>query len=192
MISSILVLLKLKILKIKRIIQWMTWKICKMVILTNIMMIRMSLINSLFIKIILFNKIIFPWINFKKYRSNIWISIFRSNLINRIIISQLILSTIIKNKTFRIKIWKMKQFLGFKKNCKNNWILKIRMLNNQISNQTKINSTRLPSIKVRKVMGFIQNHKTHAQFKFLFPRMKVNKLLSLTKDAISWKHIAKI
>ena len=134
MISSILVLLKLKILKIKRIIQWMIWKICKMVILTNIMMIRMSLINSLFIKIILFNKIIFPWINFKNYRSNIWISIF--SLINRIIISQLILSTIIKNKTFRIKIWKMKQFLGFKKNCKNNWILKIRMLNNRISNQT--------------------------------------------------------
>ena len=122
MIFLILVLLKLSILRIKRIIQWIIWIICKMEIQINIMMIRKNLINSLFNRIIKFNKTIFLEISFKRLRFNIKISFPSSNLTNRIIISQLILSIIIKNKIVCIKIWKMKRFLGFKWNYKNIWI----------------------------------------------------------------------
>jgi hypothetical protein len=70
----------------------------------NIMMIRKNLINSLFNRIIQFNKTIFLEISFKRLRFNIKISFPSSNLTNRIIISQLILSIIIKNKIVCIKI----------------------------------------------------------------------------------------
>jgi hypothetical protein len=70
----------------------------------NIMMIRKNLINSLFNRIIKFNKTIFLEISFKRLRFNIKISFPSSNLTNRIIISQLILSIIIKNKIVCIKI----------------------------------------------------------------------------------------
>jgi hypothetical protein len=70
----------------------------------NIMMIRKNLINSLFNRIIQFNKTIFLEISFKRIRFNIKISFPSSNLTNRIIISQLILSIIIKNKIVCIKI----------------------------------------------------------------------------------------
>ena len=70
----------------------------------NIMMIRKNLINSLFNRIIKFNKAIFLEISFKRLRFNIKISFPSSNLTNRIIISQLILSIIINNKIVCIKI----------------------------------------------------------------------------------------
>jgi len=70
----------------------------------NIMMIRKNLINSLFNRIIQFNKTIFLEINFKRLHFNIKISFPSSNLTNRIIISHLILSIIIKNKIVCIKI----------------------------------------------------------------------------------------
>ena len=70
----------------------------------NIMMIRKNLINSLFNRIIQFNKTIFLEISFKRLRFKIKISFPSSNLTNRIIISQLILSIIIKNKIVCIKI----------------------------------------------------------------------------------------
>jgi hypothetical protein len=70
----------------------------------NIMMIRKNLINSLFNRIIKFNKTIFLEISFKRLRFNIKIRFPSSNLTNRIIISQLILSIIIKNKIVCIKI----------------------------------------------------------------------------------------
>ena len=70
----------------------------------NIMMIRKNLINSLFNRIIKFNKTIFLEISFKRLRFNIKIRFPSSNLTNRIIISQLILSVIIKNKIVCIKI----------------------------------------------------------------------------------------
>jgi hypothetical protein len=70
----------------------------------NIMMIRKNLINSLFNRIIQFNKTIFLEISFKRLRFNIKIRFPSSNLTNRIIISHLILSIIIKNKIVCIKI----------------------------------------------------------------------------------------
>jgi len=70
----------------------------------NIMMIRKNLINSLFNRIIQFNKTVFLEISFKRLRFNIKIRFPSSNLTNRIIISHLILSIIIKNKIVCIKI----------------------------------------------------------------------------------------
>lgn len=55
-------------------------------------MIKMSLINSLLIRIIKFNQINLLEINIKRPHFNFRISLLNSNLKNRIIISQLILS----------------------------------------------------------------------------------------------------
>ena len=66
-------------------------------------MIKMSLINSLLIRIIKFNQINLLEINIKRPHFNFRISLLNSNSKNRIIISQLILSIKIQIKTVSIK-----------------------------------------------------------------------------------------
>lgn len=66
-------------------------------------MIKMSLINSLLIRIIKFNQINLLEINIKRPHFNFRISLLNSNSKNRIITSQLILSIKIQVKTVSIK-----------------------------------------------------------------------------------------
>ena len=68
----ILAHLKLSIWRIKRIIQWTIWIICKM---NKIMTIKMSSINNQVISIIKFNRINSLWINIKRLHFNIKISL---------------------------------------------------------------------------------------------------------------------
>ena len=109
--------LKLNIWRIKRIIQWTIWIICKM---NKIMTIKMSSINNQVISIIKFNRINSLWINIKRLHFNIKISLLNCNSKNRIIISQLILSIKSKAKIAYLKTWKMKQYQGFNRNFKSN------------------------------------------------------------------------
>ena len=113
----ILAHLKLSIWRIKRIIQWTIWIICKM---NKIMTIKMSSINNQMISIIKFNRINSLWINIKRLHFNIKISLLNCNSKNRIIISQLILSIKSKAKIAYLKTWKMKQYQGFNRNFKSN------------------------------------------------------------------------